>query len=103
MLTSGLSFILVANEVRSKVTLKVYHMLVPGLRFSQVHVDLVGPLLQSNSFSYLFTINDHSTRLPEAIPLQSTTTKDSALVLDSSFWVPSLINSDRCSQFTGSI
>ena len=48
MLTSGLSYILVANEVRFKVTLKVYHMLVPGLRFSQVHVDLVGPLPQSN-------------------------------------------------------
>ena len=43
---------------------------IPGVRFSHVHVDLVGPLPASRDGStYLLMMIDHSTRWPEAVPL----------------------------------
>ena len=70
---------------------------MPGQRFSHIHVDLVGPLLQSCGFSYLFTIIDRSLRWPDTIHLQSTTAEECAFVLLHSliplFWVPSVITS----------
>ena len=59
---------------RAKVT-HVEHSVVekipiPGVRFSHVHVDLVGPLRASRDGStYLVTMIDQSTRWPEAVPL----------------------------------
>ena len=40
----------------SHVKSPIHHIPIPGWRFSQVHVDLVGPLPQSKEFSFLFTI-----------------------------------------------
>jgi hypothetical protein len=37
--------------------------------FSHLHVDLVGPLQYSNSFNYIFTIIDRTSKWMEAIPL----------------------------------
>ena len=44
---------------------------IPGIRFSHVHVDLVGPLPASRDGStYLLTVIDRSNRWPEAVPLR---------------------------------
>ena len=39
--------------------------LSPDIRFDHVHIDLVGPLPTCKGYSYLFTMVDHFTRLPE--------------------------------------
>ena len=85
----------------------VQHIPVPGWRFSHIHVDLVGPLPQSDGFSYLFTIIDRTTRWLEAVPLKSTTAEECARVILPS-WIPlfgalSVITSDRGAQFTSSV
>ena len=47
---------------------------VPLHKFSQVHVDLVGPWPRSaEGHTHLLTVVDRTTRWAEAIPLQSTT------------------------------
>ena len=95
------------SKIQTHVKSPVLHIPVPGRRFSHIHVDLVGPLPQSNGFSYLFTIIDRSTRWPEAVPLQSTTAEECAKVLLRSwipiFGVPAVITSDRGAQFTSSV
>ena len=95
------------SKIQSHVKSPVQHIPVPGRRFSHIHVDLVGPLPQSNGFSYLFTIIDRTTRWPEAVPLQSITSEDCARALLRSwvplFGVPSVITSDRGAQFTSSV
>jgi hypothetical protein len=67
-------------------------------------VDLVGTLLVSKGFTYLFTIIDRTSRWPEAIPIAATTTVDCANALFqgwvSRFGVPAVITSDRGAQFT---
>jgi hypothetical protein len=76
-------------------------------RFSHIHADLVGPLPVSKGFTYLFTINDRTSRWPEAIPIAPTTTVDCANSLFqgwvSRFGVPAVITSDRGTQFTSSL
>jgi transposase InsO family protein len=83
------------------------HIPVPSRRFSHIHVDLVGPLPASKGFTYLFTIIDRTSRWPEAIPIDATTTVDCANALFqgwvSRFGVPAVITSDRGAQFTSSL
>src|SRR5450830_485225 len=96
---------------RSKVSVHVQltpeHVDVPKRRFSHVHVDLVGPLPQSNGFTYLFTVVDRTTRWPEAYPLSAITAADCARALFDGwiqrFGVPAVITSDRGAQFTSSL
>jgi hypothetical protein len=45
---------------------------IPQWHFSHLHVDLVGPLQYSNSFNYIFTIIDRTSKWMEAIPLLET-------------------------------
>ena len=53
----------------------------PERRFGHLHVDLVGPLPQSEGCSYLFTMVDRWSRLPEAVPLTDITTVNCANTL----------------------
>ena len=81
---------------------------VPARRFSHIHVDLVGPLPTSAAgYSYLFTAVDRSTRWLEAIPLKDMSAASCADALISGwvsrFGVPSLITSDRGTQFTSAV
>ena len=79
----------------------------PDRRFGHIHVDIVGPLPQSEGKRYLFTIIDRSTRWPEAIPMPDSNTDScvSALinVWISRFGLPDIITSDRGSVFTSSL
>ena len=78
---------------------------IPGVRFSHVHVDLVGPLPASRDGStYLLTMIDRSTRWPEAVPL-SRIDVDTVLEAFITTWVarfgvPARITTDRGTQFT---
>jgi hypothetical protein len=80
---------------------------IPQRRFSHLHVDLVGPLQYSNSFNYIFTIIDYTSKWMEAIPLPETSTATCAKALTftwiSRFGVPETITSDRGPQFTSNL
>jgi hypothetical protein len=71
----------------------------PVAMFSHLHVDLVGLLLYSNSFNYIFTVIDRTSKWMEAIPLSDTSAAACAKALTfpwiSRFGVPETITSDR--------
>ena len=76
----------------------------PDRRFGSLHVDLVGPLDESEGMKYLFMVIDRFTRWPEAIPLPDSTTETCSRALIR-HWVPRFgvaddITSDRGPQFT---
>ena len=48
---------------------QVAHIPVPDKRFSELQIDIVGPLPESEGMSYIMTILDTTTRWLEAIPL----------------------------------
>jgi transposase InsO family protein len=81
---------------------------VTAVRFTHIHVDLVGPLPTSaDGYMYLFTIIDRSTHWLEAIPLRS---MDTAACVDAlitgwvaRFGVPSVIMSDQGRQFCSAL
>jgi cleavage and polyadenylation specificity factor subunit 1 len=80
---------------------------IPQRHFSHLHVDLVGPLQYSNSFNYIFTIIDRTSKWMEAIPLSETSVAACAKALTftwiSCFGVPETITSDRGPQFTSNL
>nr|CDS27171.2 gag pol polyprotein [Hymenolepis microstoma] len=80
---------------------------LPEARFRHIHVDIVGPLPPSNSCSYILTCVDRFTRWPIAVPLRDTSSASVAKALIDSwisiFGVPSVITTDRGSQFTSNL
>ena len=72
--------------------------------FSFIHLDLVGPLPQSNGFKYLLTIIERYTHWFEAIPLSSITTQNVISSFThtwiSRFGTPTILVTDRGPQFT---
>ena len=76
---------------------------MPDTRFSHVHIDIVGPLTQSQGHSYVLTMIDRFTRWPEAVPIRSITAD---VIADafytnwiSRFGAPTILTSDQGSQF----
>ncbi len=80
---------------------------IPLRRFSHLHVDLVGPLQDSNNFNYIFTIIDRTSKWMETIPLSDTSAVACAKALTftriSCFGVPETITSNRGLQFTSNL
>ena len=79
----------------------------PSRRFAQIHVDIVGPLPQSEGYRYLFTITDRATRWPEAAPIYDETAESCAGALLTSwvarFGLPEHITSDRGGAFISNL
>ena len=80
---------------------------IPKHRFTNLHIDLVGPLPPSGGCSHLLTIVDRFTIWPEAIPLVDATaeTVTQAFISNwvSQFGVPTLITTDEGKQFESSL
>ena len=95
------------SKVHRHVRAPLVQRPVPLERFSSLHVDLVGPLPESEGFSYLFTVIDRTTRWLEAIPLRDITAASCASALIRHwicrFGVPSDITSDQGRQFTSAL
>lgn len=72
-------------------------------RFEHVHLDIVGPLPNSQGFRYLCTFIDRATSWIEAIPLQGITAEQVALTFMenwvSRFGTPLKLTTDRGAQF----
>ncbi|MGL5763923.1 MAG: reverse transcriptase domain-containing protein, partial [Plesiomonas shigelloides] len=79
----------------------------PDGRFSNVHLDLVGPLPPSNGFRYLLTCVDRFTRWMDAIPISSITAESVARAFVerwiAQFGCPSVITTDRGAQFNSQL
>ena len=79
------------------------HFLSPDSRFSHVHIDLVGPLPESNGCRFLLIAVDRFTQWCDAIPLQQSDALSVAKALlhhwISRFGVPTTITTDRGQQF----
>ena len=96
---------------RAKVLQHIVAMLMPlpmpAKLFDSLHIDLVGPLPESQGFTYLLTIVDRFTRWPEAIPLRdiSAATCARAFLYQwvSSHGVPSTLTSDRGRHFVSEL
>ncbi|XP_068215847.1 uncharacterized protein [Palaemon carinicauda] len=88
-----------ASKVHQHTDLRVGTFPQPKRYFAHIHIDVVGPLRISQEYHYLFTVIDHFTHWPEAIPIQTTmcTSCISALVSGcvARFDIPEHITSDK--------
>ena len=79
----------------------------PSRRFEHVHIDLVGPLPESQGCSYLLTAADRFTRWLEAVPIQNIEMYTIARAYIQNwvarFGVPLHMTSDRGSQFVSEL
>ena len=88
-----------AAKITKQPKVRIQPIPVPAVRFTPIHVDIVGPLPTSaEGYQYLFTMVDWSTRWLEAVPLRSMDTKawvDARVgTWVARFGVPSTLTSD---------
>jgi Integrase core domain len=81
---------------------------VPAVRFSHVHVDLVGPLpAAADRSQYILTTTDRSTRWVQAFPLNAMAASNCAKVLVNDwiarYGVPACLTLDSGVQFASAV
>ena len=80
---------------------------MPSERFQHVHIDLVGPLSETQGHSYVLTCVDRFTRWPEAVPLTNieaeTVAKAFIAGWISRFGSPATVTTDRGTQFESAL
>jgi Integrase zinc binding domain/Integrase core domain len=81
---------------------------VPTIRFSHIHVDLVGPLpVAADGSQYILTAIDRSTRWVEAFPLKVVAASNCTKVLVNGwvarYGVPACLTSDQGVQFASAV
>ena len=112
MSTDCLAFVRACTSCQaSKIVRHIHSPLVqrplPDDRFVSLHLDLVGPLPESEGKTYLLTIIDRYSRWLEAIPLASATAVDCARALlrcwVARFGTPQDITTDQGPQFTSAL
>ena len=64
-----------SSKVQRHVHAPLQPRTLPDRRFGSLHVDIVDPLPESESMTYLFTIGDRYTRWAEAIPMAGYSTE----------------------------
>ena len=76
-------------------------------RFDHVHIDIVGPLPESQGHKYLLTVIDRFTRWPEVIPIKDIEARTIARAYVHNwvarFGVPSQMTSDRGTKFVSEL
>ena len=92
------------SKVQRHVSAPLQQRQPPDRRFGSLHVDIVGPLPESEGMRYLFTIVDRYTRWPDAIPMREMKAEDCAKAFlrhwIAHYGVPGDLTSDRGRQFT---
>lgn len=79
----------------------------PDQRFDHVHIDLVGPLQESEGFKYVVTMVDRFTRWPEAIPIKDLSAETVANAFYANwiarFGSPKIVTTDQGTQFESAL
>jgi len=92
------------SKIQRHVQAPLQQRQLPDRRFGSLHVDIVGPLPESEGMRYLFTVIDRFTKWAEAIPMPEMKTENCVKAFIrhwiARFGVPGDITSDRGRQFT---
>ncbi|XP_076642261.1 uncharacterized protein LOC143353100 [Halictus rubicundus] len=91
------------SKVSRHVKLTPSQFVAPDGRFTNVHIDLVGPLPVSEGFQYCLTMVDRFSRWAEAVPLKETSAQTVGRTFFehwvSRFGAPAFLTSDQGPQF----